>query len=201
MEERDEQQLQEARGALSEAAAERPYHRVRAWFEQSAPLIRWDVFDSPLGPFYVAAGEKGIVQTAFGESRKAFFSRLDPRARIERDAAALAPVTARLRAYFENPSLPLDLPVDLSDAPPFQRLVLQTIRRIPAGTVWTYQQVAEALGRPTASRAVGQALAHNPTPIVIPCHRVVGSDGSLTGYGGSGGIATKRWLLQHEGAL
>lgn len=201
MEEQMRQQLQEALGAPPEAQVERSRRRVRAWFEQTAPLIRWDVFDSPLGPFYVAASEKGVVHIAFGESCEVFLSRLDPRARIERDAAALALITARLRAYFEDPSIPLDLPVDLSGALPFRRLVLQTVRRIPAGAVWTYRQVAEALGKPTASRAVGQALAHNPAPIVIPCHRVVGSDGSLTGYGGGGGIATKRWLLRREGAL
>lgn len=170
-------------------------------FEQTAPLIRWDVFDSPLGPFYVAASKAGLVQIAFGEGEEAFLNRFDPHVRLVRNAAALAPITARLRAYFENPTIPLDLPVDLSGTSPFQRLVLEAIRRIPAGAVWTYRQVAEALGKPAASRAVGQALAHNPVPIVIPCHRVIGSDGSLTGYGGGGGIATKRWLLQHEGAL
>ncbi len=201
MKERVKQQLKEALGEPPEAAVKRSRRRVQHWFEQTAPLIRWDVFNSPLGPFYVAASEAGLVQIAFGERREDFLSRFDPRMRLVHDAAALAPVTARLRAYFENPATPLDLPVDLSGVPPFQRRVLQTIRRIPAGAAWSYRQVAEAVGKPAASRAVGQALAHNPVPIVIPCHRVVGSNGSLTGYGGSGGIATKRWLLQREGAL
>ena len=70
-----------------------------------------------------------------------------------------------------------------------------------AGTVWTYRQVAEAMGKPKASRPVGQALGHNPVPIVVPCHRVVASDGSLGGYSAGGGLESKRLLLQLEGAL
>jgi O-6-methylguanine DNA methyltransferase len=175
--------------------------RVRAWHAQAAPLIRWDVFESPLGSFYVAASDRGLVQIAFGISEEAFLSRLNPRARLERSPDTLAGIAARLRAYFDDPSVPFELPVDLSGVSPFQRAALELIRGIPAGTVWTYKQVAEALGRPRASRAVGQALAHNPVPIVIPCHRVVGSGGALTGYGGGGGVPTKRWLLQREGAL
>jgi O-6-methylguanine DNA methyltransferase len=83
---------------------------------------------------------------------------------------------------------------------PFQREVLSTACRISRGQVWTYQQVAEAMGRPKSSRPVGQALARNPVPIVIPCHRVVASDGSLGGYSGGSGLAAKRWLLRLEGA-
>ena len=72
---------------------------------------------------------------------------------------------------------------------------------VPAGQVATYHQIAQKIGRPRASRAVGRALATNPIPLVIPCHRVIASDGSLTGYGGKGGIATKARLLKMEGAL
>ena len=81
---------------------------------------------------------------------------------------------------------------------PFQTLVLGAVRDVPFGEVATYQQVARAIGRPTASRAAGGANARNPLPIVVPCHRVVGSDGSLTGY--AGGVERKAFLLEMEGA-
>jgi methylated-DNA-[protein]-cysteine S-methyltransferase len=79
--------------------------------------------------------------------------------------------------------------------------VLKATLTVPAGRVATYHQIAQQIGRPRAARAVGRALATNPIPLVIPCHRVIASDGSLTGYGGKGGIATKARLLKMEGAL
>jgi len=82
---------------------------------------------------------------------------------------------------------------------PFQRDVWMALRRVPAGTTVTYAQLAQTVGRPAASRAVGAANGRNPVSIVIPCHRMIGSDGSLTGYGG--GLHRKRWLLGHEGAI
>ena len=80
----------------------------------------------------------------------------------------------------------------------FQQQVWATLRRIPAGETWSYAELARAVGQPGASRAVGMANARNPVAIVVPCHRVIGSDGQLTGY--AGGMARKRWLLAHEGA-
>lgn len=79
----------------------------------------------------------------------------------------------------------------------FQQLVWHTLRRIPAGETWSYAKLATAVGRPGAQRAVGLANAQNPVAIVVPCHRVIGSDGQLTGY--AGGMDRKRWLLSHEG--
>lgn len=174
---------------------------VAQWFARIAPLIRWDVMASPLGTLYVAAGPQGLRRLDFGISKADFLSRLDPRARTQRDPAALAPVVAQLRAYFTGERALFELPLDLEAATPFQRSVLQAAQRIPAGTVQTYGQVARAIGKPRASRAVGQALGRNPVPIVIPCHRVVASDGGLGGYSGGGGLDSKRWLLQLEGAL
>ena len=83
----------------------------------------------------------------------------------------------------------------------FQQRVLHLTSAIPAGALRTYGQLARDVGSPHASRAVGQALGRNPVPIVIPCHRVVGSNGRLTGYSGGRGIESKRWLLRLEGAL
>lgn len=94
-----------------------------------------------------------------------------------------------------------ELPVDLSRLPPFHRDVLERLRRIPRGRVVTYGALAREMGSPGASRAVGGACAANPLPLVVPCHRVVGSDGSLGNYSGEGGAATKRALLEIEGAI
>ncbi len=193
--------LQTAMGIPSAIALEESRRRVGAWFEQTSPLIRWDRIESPLGKLYLAATEQGLVQLAFGLAQESFLSSLDPLARIERNPEAMARFADLLRAYFEHPISYFDLPVDLSKVSPFRKEALRAARQIPAGTVWTYKRIAEAIGRPRAGRAVGQAMAHNPVPIVIPCHRVVGSNGALTGYGGGGGIPTKRWLLQLEGAL
>jgi methylated-DNA-[protein]-cysteine S-methyltransferase len=129
-----------------------------------------------------------------------FLSRLDPLARTERNPVALKGTAEQLQEYFAGSRKRFDLPLDLTRLTSFQLSVLQTARRIPLGSVWTYGQVARTIGKPKASRAVGQALGRNPIPIVIPCHRVVASDGSLCGYGGGGGLESKRLLLQLERA-
>ncbi len=171
------------------------------WFANTAPLIQWDVIESPLGPLYIAAGAQGLCNLDFGVNQEAFVGGLDPLARTEQNAEALTPVAQQLRAYFAGERIQFDLPLDLERLTPFQLAVLQTARRIPPGMTWTYGQIAEAMGKPRASRAVGQALGRNPVPIVIPCHRVVASDGSLGGYSGGGGLKSKRFLLTLEGAM
>jgi methylated-DNA-[protein]-cysteine S-methyltransferase len=104
-----------------------------------------------------------------------------------------------LRAYFDGVLDALDsLPVDLAGTP-FQRKVWSALRTIPAGTTKSYAALAETVGITGGARPVGTANGRNPVAIVIPCHRVIGADGSLTGY--AGGLARKRWLLRHEGAL
>jgi methylated-DNA-[protein]-cysteine S-methyltransferase len=200
----NEQELQRLRDSVStppetDVAASRRW--VGRWFAQTAPLIQWDVIASPLGPLFVAASAQGLCRVDFGVSREDFLSGLDPLARTERNPAVLASITAQLQEYFARLRASFDLPLDLERLTPFQQSVLQTARRIPAGTVWTYGRVAQAIGKPQASRAVGQALGRNPTPIVIPCHRVVASAGGLGGYSGGGGLESKRLLLRLEGAL
>ena len=93
------------------------------------------------------------------------------------------------------------IPIDWSLFRPFQREALQAVFRIPYGETATYRDIAIEIGRPYASRAVGRANATNPMPLVIPCHRVIGRDGKLHGYGGGEGLKTKEWLLRLEGAV
>ena len=104
---------------------------------------------------------------------------------------------ASIRAYLAGDLTALDdIPVDTGGTP-FQQKVWQALRRIPAGETRSYGDVARALRRPRAVRAVGTANGRNPVALIVPCHRVIGSDGSLTGY--AGGLERKRWLLRHEG--
>ena len=106
-------------------------------------------------------------------------------------------LTDAMKSYFAGKPASIDeLPVQTAGTP-FQREVWRALRQIPCGTTVSYGKLAERIGRPQAVRAVGLANGANPIGVVVPCHRVIGSNGSLTGYGG--GIARKRWLLQHEG--
>jgi methylated-DNA-[protein]-cysteine S-methyltransferase len=175
--------------------------RVTDWFARSAPLIQWDVIESPLGSLYIAASAKGLCNIDFRVQETDFLNALDPLARTERNPAVLATTAEQLQAYFAGERFQFDVPLDLDRLTPFQVSVLQAARSIVPGTVWTYGQVARSIGRPKASRAVGQALGRNPMPIVIPCHRVVASDGGLGGYSGGGGLQSKRFLLGLEGAI
>jgi O-6-methylguanine DNA methyltransferase len=102
-----------------------------------------------------------------------------------------------LTAYLAGQPIPADIPVDLTGMTPFTRAVLEACRTIPFGGTMSYGQLAVRLGRPGSARAVGRALASNPLPLLIPCHRVVGAHGALTGF--LGGLAWKRGLLEHEG--
>ncbi|MBV9758614.1 MAG: methylated-DNA--[protein]-cysteine S-methyltransferase [Alphaproteobacteria bacterium] len=114
------------------------------------------------------------------------------------DAAAPSPARRSLQAYFEGDMAALAGLAVATNGTAFQQEVWEALRRIPVGRTVSYSGLAAAIGRPTATRAVGLANATNPVPIVIPCHRVIGADGTLTGFGG--GLDRKRWLLAHEGA-
>jgi methylated-DNA-[protein]-cysteine S-methyltransferase len=119
----------------------------------------------------------------------------EPAAPARSDAARR--IVDALRAYFAGDLHALDtIAVDPLGGTPFQRRVWLALRSIPAGTTVSYQMLARRIRAPKAMRAVGAANGANPVPIVLPCHRVIGADGSLTGYGG--GLPRKRWLLRHE---
>lgn len=199
MEEQLLKQVIEAADAPSREGLARSRRRVQAWFAQTARPIRWAMVESPLGALYVAASDKGLCRLSFGLDAAGFLNELDPLAHAEHNPAALAPAAEQLHEYFAGARFRFELPLDLDRLTPFQQSVLQIARTIAAGTVWTYAQVAQTLGKPRASRAVGQALGHNPVPIVIPCHRVIASDGSLGGYSARAGLEAKRQLLRLEG--
>jgi O-6-methylguanine DNA methyltransferase len=144
------------------------------------------VEESPLGPLTVTVGEGGIRSLQLGALS------------VGADSARDRELSAALGAYFAGELDALaDLPVDLDGCTSLCREVLSVLRRVRAGRLVSYGSLAAEVGRPNAARAVGRAVGSNPVPIVVPCHRVVGGDGSLGGY--SGGLATKRWLLAHEG--
>ena len=111
--------------------------------------------------------------------------------------ASIDALTGGLHAYAAGEDTELNAPLDIEDATPFQRAAWLALREIPSGEVRSYGEIATAIGKTGSARAVGQAVGANPLTVVVPCHRVVGSDGALTGFGG--GLATKEMLLHHEG--
>ncbi len=149
--------------------------------------------ETPLGCFVLAATERGLsrVQPADSPETTEARARPGPRARRHEAAAARA-----LGAYFAGARLGFrDLPLDPGGTP-FERRVWRALLRIPFGETRSYGAIAGAIGAPAAARAVGRANGRNPLAIVVPCHRVIGADGRLTGY--AGGLDRKRWLLAHE---
>lgn len=198
MNEKDLKQLMEKTHAVPEDAVTQSRDRVQAWFAETAPLIRWDVIESPVGALYFADSDRGLYRLEFGVNQEEFLANLDPLARTKRDPKELAPVATQMREYFAGERSHFDLPLDLTYLPPFQRKVLEMAYTVPYGSKWTYGQLARAIGKPKAGQAVGQALGRNPLMIVVPCHRIIASDGNLRGY--RAGLSFKRMLLQLEGA-
>jgi len=162
--------------------------------------MRFTSLDTPLGEAYIAYSERGVAYLDLAPNDVAFVRALRERLGIAgvRDPHPPEDLSRGLRGFFADFAWYPD-PVDLSRVGPFQRRVLEELRRIPRGEVRTYRGVAREIGHPGATRAVGTACARNPVPLVIPCHRVVRSDGGLGGYSLRGGVALKRRLLQQEG--
>jgi methylated-DNA-[protein]-cysteine S-methyltransferase len=163
--------------------------------------IAYHTIDSPVGRLLIAATERGIVRIAYAiEDHDAVLESLAERLspRILRAPARLDAVARELDEYFAGRRTSFDLPLDLSLAKGFRREVLEHLRRIGYGCTETYTEVAAAAGSPRAVRAVGSACATNPLPVIVPCHRVLRSDGSLGGY--LGGLDAKRALLELEAA-
>jgi methylated-DNA-[protein]-cysteine S-methyltransferase len=153
----------------------------------------YTTIDSPLGALLVARDDVGLVALLLPTGRH----RSTPAPEWPRDDAAFDDVRTQLAEYFAGERTQFDLPLHLIGSA-FQQRVWAALREIPCGETTSYGALAGILGTPGAARAVGLANGQNPVSIIVPCHRVIGADGSLTGYGG--GLDAKRWLLAHEAA-
>ena len=158
----------------------------------------YDVTDSPVGELLVAATDRGVCWIEFAPEETLDRLARQVGTRLLRVPRRLTPVRRELDEYFSGTRTAFDVAVDLTAVPGFQRHVLDELVRVPYGEVTTYGALAARAGNPRAARAVGTFMNRNPIPIVLPCHRVVGANGSLTGYGG--GLERKERLLQLEGA-
>jgi methylated-DNA-[protein]-cysteine S-methyltransferase len=150
------------------------------------------VTDSPLGPLLLVARDGALAGLYMNVESGAAD---EPGAASDADAAVLAEATRQLAEYFDGQRQDFDLPLDLAGTA-FQRRVWRALRGIGYGETASYGEIAAEIGQPTAARAVGLANGRNPVSIVVPCHRVIGADGGLTGYGW--GVDRKAWLLAHE---
>jgi methylated-DNA-[protein]-cysteine S-methyltransferase len=153
--------------------------------------MKYTYIDSPIGRLQVTRDEGGVTGLDLPTARYPRQIRDD----WERDDAAFDDVRAQLSEYFAGTRQQFDLPLN-ARGNAFQHAVWQVLTEIPYGETTSYGKVAAAVGHPDGARAVGVANGQNPIPIIVPCHRVIGADGSLIGYGG--GLSTKRWLLDHE---
>jgi methylated-DNA-[protein]-cysteine S-methyltransferase len=162
--------------------------------------VSYDVADTPVGPLFVAVTDRGLCRISYDTDPDRELDGLARTygARVLRSARPIDPVKRELEEYFEGRRQEFDLPIDLRGRSDFTLAVLEQLARVPYGEVTTYGSLAARSGRPRAARAVGTIMNRNPIPIVLPCHRVVGSTGSLVGYGG--GLERKRQLLDLEHA-
>jgi len=156
--------------------------------------LNWCSLATPVGILTLVAADDGLREIRWSGGQPAGAFQLQE---ADEDARhpVLADATAQLGEYFAAERRRFDLPL-APRGTEFQLRAWEALRQIPFGEVRTYAEQAAILGRPTAARAVGAANARNPLPIVIPCHRVIGADGTLTGF--AGGLEAKRWLLEHE---
>jgi methylated-DNA-[protein]-cysteine S-methyltransferase len=163
-------------------------------------MTHYDTFESPVGTVFVGGSDEGLHRVDFFRDAKDLAHWIEA---LERDGgspavhdpAAMSEVTRQLGEYFAGERTTFDLPL-APRGTDFQRRVWNVLRTIGYGRTSTYGAIASTIGQPSASRAVGLANGHNPLAIVVPCHRVIGASGALTGY--AGGLDRKRWLLQHE---
>ena len=156
--------------------------------------LNYQYLETPIGKLLVVGKEGALSEILFeNDGRPA-----EPASSWRESDAGLETILQQLREYFSGERSDFNLEL-CADGTEFQKRVWQELVHIPHGDTISYGELAARLGKPTASRAVGAANGRNPIPVVVPCHRVIGSNGSLTGY--AGGMATKEWLLRHEGAL
>jgi methylated-DNA-[protein]-cysteine S-methyltransferase len=162
--------------------------------------VGFDVVESPIGPLFVAASDRGLAAISYDVEAE---EQLEKLARIAGPAVLRSPRSVdaarrELDEYFSRRRRAFDISLDLRALPSFTVTVLEELARVPYGETTTYGELARRVGHPTAARAVGAVMNRNRIPIVLPCHRVVGSSGELTGY--AGGLDRKQMLLELEGA-
>jgi methylated-DNA-[protein]-cysteine S-methyltransferase len=163
--------------------------------------VAYDLAETPIGRLLVAVTDRGLCEISFDPEPEREAETLSRAfgVRVLRSPRPTEKARRQLDEYFAGERRSFELPVDLRLARDFGRTVLEELARVPYGEVTTYGTLAARAGRPRAARAVGMVMNRNPVPIVLPCHRVVGSTGSLVGY--AGGLERKRALLELEGAL
>ena len=163
--------------------------------------VAYDLVETPIGELFVATTERGLCRISYDPDYDRVVEGLARAfgARVLRSTRPVDRVRRELDEYFEGRRQDFDLPLDLRGSADFSRRVLDELALVPYGEVTTYGELARRAEHPRAARAVGTVMNRNPIPIVLPCHRVVGSTGSLTGYGG--GLDRKEALLRLEGAM
>lgn len=168
-----------------------------------APLYMGQLKNTPLGDIWVAVSDQGLAAVEWSANEAEFGEFLVKRFKrpVKADSVKTAEAAGEIRQYLEGKRRQFTIPIDWSLLRPFQQKALQITYAIPYGETRTYSEIAMQMGNPRAARAVGRAQATNPMPLVLPCHRVVGRDGKLHGYGGGSGLPTKAWLLKMEGAV
>ncbi|WP_338522628.1 methylated-DNA--[protein]-cysteine S-methyltransferase [Pseudomonas batumici] len=157
----------------------------------TASRIYYDIIPSPIGPLMLVADDDGLREVRFELDYR-------PQTPLEGWLHApdkLAQVRTQLEEYFAGERVEFDLKLNMLGTD-FQKDVWQALVTIPYGVTTSYGEISRQINRPKASRAVGAANGRNPVPVIVPCHRVIGSNGTLTGFGG--GLAAKQWLLEHE---
>lgn len=153
--------------------------------------MRWTVVDSPIGKLSVAVDDAGVCGVQFGVADGGVVDGAEPS-----DEPRLQVAVDELRAYFAGELTDFTVPLSVRRGSDFERAVWREMSRIPYGEMRTYGEVAAAVGDPSGARAVGVACNHNPIPVIVPCHRIVGAGGKLVGFGG--GLPRKRFLLELE---
>ncbi len=163
--------------------------------------VAYDLVDTPIGTLLVAGTERGLCRIVYDAEPEREVDLLANAfgLRVLRSPVPIDPARRQLDEYFEGKRQRFDLPVDIALLADFNRRVLRELARVPYGEVVTYGELAARAARPRAARAVGTVMNRNPLPIVLPCHRVIGANGKLVGYGG--GLGRKEALLRLEGAL
>ena len=154
----------------------------------------FDAFNTPIGQLTIAADDSGLRFVLFENNKYDVPGRQDWR----RDAGVTQRVREQFLQYFAGERQIFNLPLNPTGTE-FQKKTWATLAQIPFGQTWSYSELAAKIALPKAVRAVGAANGRNPLPIILPCHRVIGANGSLTGFGG--GLPTKKWLLEHEARL